>query len=80
LVISATALTCPVFSAISAMTAGSTSRLKLSEKDGAMKSGRPNQAASVTELKLIRSRVLTVPVPSGEVIWPAVTSSRTDSR
>jgi hypothetical protein len=46
LVISATALTWPTFSATSAMTAGCTSRLKFSEKLGAVKSGRPNQSAS----------------------------------
>jgi hypothetical protein len=62
------------------MTAGSTRRLNWSENAGATKSGAPNHGAWPTESKLIRSWVLTAPVPSGAVIGPAVTSSRTDSR
>ncbi len=79
LVMAATALTCPAFSAMSAMTAGSTSRLKLTEKLGAVNDGRPIQSAAPTEAKLMRSCVLTTPAPSGLVIGPDTTSSTIDS-
>ena len=76
LVIAATALTCPVFSATSAMTAGSTSSAKLSEKLGAVKVGSPNQSASDRPERFRRScSVASVAPPSTEVIGPAVTSS-----
>src|SRR3954454_19386813 len=55
LVIAATALTCPAFSAMRAMIAGSTSSEKFTEKLGAVKVGRPNQSALLTAAKLIRS-------------------------
>ena len=80
LVIAATALTWPAFSAMRAMTAGSTSRLKFSEKLGAVKVGRPIQSAAPTASKLIRSCVLTTPAPSGEVMGPEARSSTIDSR
>src|SRR3954451_9691049 len=55
LVIAATALTCPAFSAMRAMIAGSTSSEKFTEKLVAVKVGRPTQSALLTAAKLIRS-------------------------
>jgi hypothetical protein len=81
LVIAATALTCPVFSATSAMTAGSTSSEKFSEKLGAVKSGSPIQSAEETPERLTRSwTVGSVAPPTTELIGPAVTSSSQESR
>src|SRR3954453_4379029 len=53
--IALTAFTCPAFSAISAITAGSTSSEKLTEKLGAVKFGRPNQSAFPTVENEMRS-------------------------
>src|SRR3954454_4829575 len=55
MVIALTALTCPAFSAINAITAGSTISEKLTEKLGAVKFGRPNQSAFSTVENEMRS-------------------------
>ncbi len=73
-VISATALTWPVFSAMRAMTAGRTSRIAAIEKEGAwmptislpsapivVEGGRPNHGALVMPSKLVRKCVVTSP-------------------
>ena len=75
-VISATALTWPVFSAISAITAGSTSSANVTLKDGACQpvmpaaaslcGGKPTQSAALTPAQLSRSWVSTLPVPRVE--------------
>ena len=92
-VISATALTWPVFSAMSAMTAGSTSRIAVTVKLGVCHpttslpsaattvcDGKPNHAASPTsEVSQRRCVVASVAPPSTEVIWPTVLSSSQDS-
>ena len=82
LVIAATALTCPAFSATSAMTAGSTSSEKLSEKLGAVKVGQPEPVGLATGPRgsAGRASVASVAPPSTEVIGPAVTSSSQESR
>ena len=63
-VISPTALTCPMFSAISAITAGSTSSTAETRKSGAWKSGRPIHGASATADRSTRGWVSTWPVPA----------------
>ena len=75
-VISATALTWPVFSAISAITAGSTSRIADPWNDGAWKSGSPIQAAAFTPSNETRGCVSTFPAPGlNAVMSPATLSS-----
>ena len=54
LVMAPTALTWPVFSAISAMTAGSTRMIAENLKSGAVRSGKPIHDASLTASKLTR--------------------------
>jgi hypothetical protein len=73
-VISLTALTCPAFSAMSAMTAGRASTMKLPWKCGNVWCGSPNQSACDTPLKLVRKCVDTLPVASGAVIMPPALS------
>ncbi len=93
-VISATALTWPAFSAISAITAGSTSRMKANLKSGRCQpatslpsapvvvcGGNPNHEAAFTPDQSTRSwLVACVAPPSTDVIGPAVRSSSQDSR
>ena len=92
-VISATALTWPVFSAMSAMTAGRTRRIAATLKLGVchpttslpsaatrVRAGKPSQAASATaEVSQRRCSVAWVAPPSTEVIGPTVASSSHDS-
>src|SRR3954454_17430569 len=87
-VISATALTWPVFSAMRAMTPGSTSRIAATENDGAWMptislpsppivddGGRPNHGCAERLSKLVRKWVVTLLAPaSKEVIWPKTLS------
>ena len=89
-VISATALTCPVFSAISAITAGSTRSVNVRLKEGAwmpvipcarsLRGGKPNQSAAWTPAQLSRSWVPTLPAPSAAVIGPKTVSKTQDTR
>ncbi|MBB6419152.1 hypothetical protein HDC93_004754 [Streptomyces sp. AK010] len=78
-VISPTALTCPVFSAINAITPGSTSSAAETLKDGECRVGSPNQSAEATESSCTRACVVTWPSGPGAVIGPA-TRSRTQDR
>src|SRR2546421_737350 len=92
-VISATALTCPVFSAISAITDGSTSRMNTTLKCGrgqpttslpsgpvVVCGGNPNQSAALTPAQLTRSCVVTFwAAASYDVILPNATSKTHDS-
>ena len=89
-VISPIALTCPAFSAISAITPGTTSSTKASEKSGAwmpttpaassVMGGSPNQAASATPDQSTRMCSVTSPaVALNDVIGP-VTRSNTQDR
>ncbi len=73
-VISPTAFTCPMFSAINAITAGRTSSTAEVLKSGAWKLGSPNQGAEDTASKLTRScgkAVATQYVPSAGQAAPA---------
>ena len=82
LVISATALTCPAFSATSAMTAGSTSSAEVQREARRGEVGQP-EPVGVRDgrVRLMRSWVVaSVAPPSTEVIGPAVTSSSHESR
>jgi hypothetical protein len=91
-VISATALTCPVFSAIRAMTAGRTSRMNTRLKLGRCQpttslpstmcvcGGNPIQSAALTPAQLIRSCVVTFwAAGSYDVIGPKIRSKSHDS-
>ena len=90
LVISPTAFTWPAFSAINAITAGSTSKMKVRLNDGAWNpttpvalslcGGKPNQSASLTGPQLTRSCVVTSSAAaSNDVIWPNIESASHDS-
>src|SRR5262245_4530704 len=94
LVISATALTCPVFSAISAITAGSTSRMKTMLNDGrcqptltpcpsgpnTLRAGKPNQSAAFTPDQSTRlCSVTACALGENELILPNTRSKIHDS-
>ena len=93
-VISATAFTCPVFSAISAITAGRTSRMNTALRCGRCQpgislpsgpmlvcGGNPNQPADFTPAQLTRSCRVTLPATgSYELIFPNTRSKIHDSR
>ena len=90
-VISATALTWPMFSAISAITPGSTSRMKVIEKLGPCTSptpsasvplGEPTQSAALTagQADQRSCSVASVrPAPTTELIGPKMTSKSHES-
>ncbi len=77
-VISPTALTCPAFSAISAMTTGRATRIADHSKDGPCRSGRPIQSARPTPDRSRRQWSVTSPLASAAWIRPKIRSSAQD--
>ncbi|OPZ50914.1 MAG: hypothetical protein BWY91_02766 [bacterium ADurb.BinA028] len=92
-VISATALTWPVFSAMRAMIAGRTTRTAAKEIVGAWRptsslpsapvvvaGGKPSHGELATPSRLTRQCVVTLPAPASKlVIWPKPRSNSQDS-
>lgn len=79
-VISPTALTCPAFSATSAMTTGSATRIADHEKSGPCTDGKPNQSALATPDRSSRQWSVTLPLASWEWIFPKTVSKPHDMR
>lgn len=82
MVISSTALTCPAFSAMSAMTAGSATRMAEVWNSGAWNVGSPIHAASATWERSTRSALTTCPGASwsGTRVAPKTRSNSHDTR
>ncbi|GAA2794362.1 hypothetical protein GCM10020219_076990 [Nonomuraea dietziae] len=72
-------MTCPTFSAISAITTGSTSTIADTSKTGPCRVGRPIQSAWATASKFTLKCSVTFPSPPGAVIIPPVLSHSHDS-